>query len=152
ALEAPRAQPAPRRRRLAWIAPPPADDTIRELLTLLARAYEIDLVLNPGEQPDRTLWKHCGLVVAADVPRRHAACPYDLFVHDLGRGPVQVPALDLLRRFRGLIVLPEDEGQPGPLTKPELFTWAAGVIVSSAAADSVPDAATRYKAAIEAAI
>src|SRR5262249_52235910 len=96
--------------------------------------YDIDLIRNPGERPERALWKRCGLVLAGDLPRRHAACPYDLFVHDLSRDPVRSPALDLLRRFRGLVVLPEDDGNPAFVSVTALPPHAAGVAVPAAAA------------------
>jgi glycosyltransferase involved in cell wall biosynthesis len=132
-LESFRPPRRPRRARLAWVAPP-TDGARSELLALLARDYELDLVLNPGGQPDRRLWKHCGLVVADDLPRCHDAHPYDLFVYDLSAGPVPRALLDLLARFRGLIVLPADGGRLKPLSNPELMLCAQAVVLPSAAA------------------
>jgi glycosyltransferase involved in cell wall biosynthesis len=133
ALETIRPARRPRRRRLAWVAPP-ADGLSGDFLALLARDYDLDVVLNPGKRPNRRLWKHCGLIMAGDLPRCHAACPYDLFVYDLRRGPVQPVVFDLLGRFRGLVVLPGDGRARVLLENPEFLAHTEAVIVSSPAA------------------
>ena len=100
-----------RRRRLAWVSPlPPAASGIAdysaELIEHLAGLYEIELVVNPAEPfvTRRLARRH--LVLGADeVPSRHEAEPFDLFIYHLGNSHHHLHVLDLMRRFHGLVVL-----------------------------------------------
>jgi glycosyltransferase involved in cell wall biosynthesis len=99
-----------RRRRLAWVMPL-TKDTARmaqytaELLLLLAKSFDIELVAAsvPLEVP-KTLMHHHLILTPGEVPARHAACPYDLFLYQFGPAPVDPDLLQLSRRFPGLTV------------------------------------------------
>lgn len=101
----------PPRRRIAWVSPLPPSGTgiadySAELLPLLAEHYQLDLVLSPERTfvPSQLAQAH-ELVPAAQIAARHAARPYDLFVHQLGNSIFHLYQLDLLRRYHGLLVL-----------------------------------------------
>jgi glycosyltransferase involved in cell wall biosynthesis len=113
ALEAP-PPPRPssrRRRRLAWVSPlPPAASGIAdysaELLEHLGSLFEIELVVNPAEPSVSRALARRHLVLGADeVAGRHEAEPFDFFIYHLGNSHHHLYMLDLMRRFRGLIVL-----------------------------------------------
>lgn len=102
---------SPRRRRLAWVSPlPPAASGIAdysaELIEHLAGLYEIELAVNPAAPfvARRLARRH--LVLGADeVPSRHEAEPFDLFLYHIGNSHHHLYMLDLMHRFPGLVVL-----------------------------------------------
>jgi glycosyltransferase involved in cell wall biosynthesis len=102
-----------RRRRVAWVSPlPPAPsgvaDYSAELLPYLAQRYDIELVVDPFERlvSPEMVAKHT-VLFGDEVSRRHEARPYDAFVFHVGNSHFHAYMLDLLRRFRGLLVLHE---------------------------------------------
>ncbi len=107
----PRRSPSRRRRRLAWVSPlPPAASGIAdysaELIEHLAGLYDIELVVNPAEPfVTRTLARRHLVLGADEVAGRHEAAPFDLFIYHVGNSHHHLYMLDLMRRFRGLIVL-----------------------------------------------
>ncbi len=113
ALEAPtpRWPPSHRRRRLAWVSPlPPAvsgiADYSAELIEYLAGLYDIELVVNPAEPfVTRTLARRHLVLGADELAGRHEAEPFDLFIYHVGNSHHHLYMLDLMRRFRGLVVL-----------------------------------------------
>ena len=99
------------RRRIAWVSPlPPTPSGIADysadLLPALASRYDIDLVIDP-QQPavDPVLAVRHRVLTAAEAMQRHAARPYDLFVYQIGNSGYHAYMLDLMRRYRGLVVL-----------------------------------------------
>jgi glycosyltransferase involved in cell wall biosynthesis len=102
-----------RRRRIAWVSPlPPASSGIADysadLLPYLAKRYDVELVVDPFEAPVSPEIAETQMVVSADeVSGRHAARPYDAFVFHLGSSHFHAYMLNLLRRFRGILVLHE---------------------------------------------
>jgi glycosyltransferase involved in cell wall biosynthesis len=100
-----------RRRRVAWVSPvPPSSSGIAdysaELLPHLAERFEIELVIDPLErQVTGTISADHTVLRADEIDGRHDARPYDAFVFHLGNSHFHVYMLDLLRRFRGLVVL-----------------------------------------------
>jgi glycosyltransferase involved in cell wall biosynthesis len=98
-------------RRVAWVSPmPPARSGIAdysaELLPHLARHFEVDVIIDPA-QP-RVAAAVAGrhrIVWADEVPERHRARPYDLFIYHLGNSTFHTYMLPLLPRFPGLVVL-----------------------------------------------
>jgi glycosyltransferase involved in cell wall biosynthesis len=108
----PRLTPTPRKRkRIAWVSPlPPTPSGIADysadMLQVLAHHFDIDLVVDPGQPDvDGTLTSRFWTLTPAEVSQRHAARPYDLFVYQLGNSGYHVYMLELMRRFRGLVVL-----------------------------------------------
>ncbi len=108
----PRLTPTARKRkRIAWVSPlPPTPSGIADysadMLLVLARLFDIDLVIDPGQPDvDGTLSSRFWTLTPAEVSQRHAARPYDLFVYQLGNSGYHVYMLELMRRFRGLAVL-----------------------------------------------
>jgi glycosyltransferase involved in cell wall biosynthesis len=108
----PRHQPA-RRRRVAWVSPlPPSRSGIADYSADLLRnlddalGLEVELVVDPQEKlVPADLVRRFPVVSSAEVPDRHRQCPYDLFVYHVGNSPFHVHMLQLLWRFRGLVVL-----------------------------------------------
>jgi len=100
-----------KRRRLAWVAPFTkgsrfiANQTA-ESLPLLADRFDIELIAacSPLEAP-KTLSRRHLVLTAQEVPARHAALPYDLFIYQLCPSAEHADMLDLLWRFPGLVVL-----------------------------------------------
>jgi glycosyltransferase involved in cell wall biosynthesis len=98
-------------RRIAWVSPlPPAPSGIADysadLLPALARHYEIELVIDPRQYtvPPELAARHLTLT-SDEALQRHANRPYDLFVYQVGNGGSHVYMLELMRRFRGMVVL-----------------------------------------------
>jgi glycosyltransferase involved in cell wall biosynthesis len=105
--------PPRRRRRVAWVSPlPPAPsgvaDYSAELLPYLAQRYDIELVTDPLEHAvSPEMAERHTILFPEDVPRRHEARPYDAFVFHLGNSHFHTYMLDLMRRFRGVLILHE---------------------------------------------
>jgi glycosyltransferase involved in cell wall biosynthesis len=99
------------RRRLAWVSPfPPTpsgiSDYSAELLGPLAESYEIELVLDPRDPviaPE--LADNHMVVLANELSARHDARPFDVVICHLGNSHYHTYMVDLLRRFRALVVL-----------------------------------------------
>jgi glycosyltransferase involved in cell wall biosynthesis len=99
--------------RIAWVSPlPPTPSGIADysadLLPALADRYEIELVIDPRQfaVAPHLAARHLTLT-APEALRRHACRPYDLFVYQVGNSAYHVYLLELMRRFRGLVVLHE---------------------------------------------
>ncbi len=98
-------------KRIAWVSPlPPAASGIADysadLLPSLAQHYEIDLVIDPRQRAlDPTLPARHRTLTGPEAVQRHLARPYDLFVYHVGNSSYHVYLLEMLRRFRGLVVL-----------------------------------------------
>jgi glycosyltransferase involved in cell wall biosynthesis len=98
-------------RRIAWVSPvPPAlcgiADYTAELLPYLGAEFEIDVIVDPAQLPvDPEFAARHRVVAAGDVLTRHAARPYDLFVHHVGNSSFHSYMLTLMLRCRGLVVL-----------------------------------------------
>ncbi len=111
ALERPRARPSPRRRRVAWVSPlPPSLSPVAglaaDLLGPLSGDFDIDAVVESAESPVPLAVAERHLVLTREEAiARHGADPYDLFVYHLADSPAHAYALDLLWRFRGVVVL-----------------------------------------------
>jgi glycosyltransferase involved in cell wall biosynthesis len=104
--------PAPRARpRLAWVSPlPPTPSGIAdysaELLVRLADRYDIELIVDVGRPVvSYDLARQYPVVNSAEVVTRHRARPYDLFLYHVGNHPWHLYLLELLFRYRGLVVL-----------------------------------------------
>jgi glycosyltransferase involved in cell wall biosynthesis len=103
--------PAMRRRRVAWVSPmPPAlsgiADYSADLIGPLSEGYEIDLVLDPrAPLVTAELARRHTVILGSELPARDDASPFDLFVFQLGNSHYHTYMLDLLGRFRGLVVL-----------------------------------------------
>jgi glycosyltransferase involved in cell wall biosynthesis len=81
-------------------------DYSRDLLEHLGDRYDIELVVDPCEPVVTADLTHRHRVLtAAEVRGRHEACPFDLFVYHMGNSHFHVYMLDLMRRFRSLVVL-----------------------------------------------
>jgi glycosyltransferase involved in cell wall biosynthesis len=99
-----------RRRRLAWVLPVTknlrriSEHTV-ELLPLLAKCFDIELIASsdPLEVP-QTLSRRYLILTTHEVPARHAALPYDLFVYQSGLPPMSQDMVQLARRFPGLVL------------------------------------------------
>ena len=99
-----------RRRRLAWVMPLTKDargmvEYAAELLPRLAKRFDIELIAGSGslEIPESLSSRH-HLLTAQEVPARHAASPYDMFLYHMSL-PKHEKMLDLLEQFPGLVVL-----------------------------------------------
>jgi glycosyltransferase involved in cell wall biosynthesis len=96
---------------VAWLSPlPPAASGIAdysaELLEQLSGTYELELVVDPcGPSVRPDLANNHLVLTATELPGRHQAKPYDVFVYQVGNSHFHVYMLDLMRRFRGLVVL-----------------------------------------------
>jgi glycosyltransferase involved in cell wall biosynthesis len=103
-------QPRPRRRRLAWVMPLMGNthsltEYAAELLPLLAEHFDIEVIAAGSLlHVPQTLSRSYLILTAREVPARHAALPYDMFVYQFGPLPVPPEMLDLLQRFPGLVV------------------------------------------------
>jgi glycosyltransferase involved in cell wall biosynthesis len=101
----------PRRRRVAWVSPLPPNasgiaDYSADLLEHLGATFDIELVTDP--QPilvSYPLGKRHQVLTSKELPARHRACPFDVFVYHLGNSPFHCYMLELLWQFRGLVVL-----------------------------------------------
>jgi glycosyltransferase involved in cell wall biosynthesis len=100
-----------RRPRIAWVSPlPPAPSGIAdhsaELLPHLARHFDIELVVDAGRPLiSYEMAREYVVVNSREAAARHHSCRYDLFVYQIGNSPWHLGALDLLWRYRGLLVL-----------------------------------------------
>jgi glycosyltransferase involved in cell wall biosynthesis len=98
-------------KRIAWVSPMPPtpsgiSDYSGDLLPALSRHYDIDWIIDPQQtQFDPALTRKYRTLTASEAIARHRVKPYDLFVYHLGNSGCHVYMLELLRRFRGLIVL-----------------------------------------------
>jgi glycosyltransferase involved in cell wall biosynthesis len=98
-------------KRIAWVSPVPAApsgiaDYTADLLPALARMYDIDLVVDPRQQAvEPALAARHRTLTAEQAAECHYARPYDLFVYQLGNSGHHAYMLDLMRKFRGLVVL-----------------------------------------------
>jgi glycosyltransferase involved in cell wall biosynthesis len=98
------------RRRLAWVLPLTknlrrmSEHTV-ELLSLLAKRFDIELIAtsDPREVPQTLLRRHL-ILTTREVPTRHAALPYDMFVYQSGLPPMSLHMLRLARKFPGLVL------------------------------------------------
>jgi glycosyltransferase involved in cell wall biosynthesis len=103
--------PLATRRRIAWASPlPPAasgiSDYSADVLGPLSERYDIELVVDPDEPlVSHDLASRHTVVVGDELPSRHEARPYDLFVYQVGNSHYHAYMVDLMRRFRGLVVL-----------------------------------------------
>jgi len=99
------------RRRLAWVMPLTrsmcrlADYTV-ELLSLLAKHFDIELIIaSVSLNVPKTLSRSRHLILTAqEVPARHAALPYDMFVYQSGLPPMCEEMEQLSRWFPGLVL------------------------------------------------
>lgn len=105
-LDAPR-----QRRRVAWVAPFTKGTRhlaaeAKKWLPRLAERFDIEwiTVCSPLDVPE-SLSLDCPVLTAQEVPARHAALPYDIFVYQFGPLSGCPEMLDLLRRFPGLVLL-----------------------------------------------
>jgi glycosyltransferase involved in cell wall biosynthesis len=102
---------ADRRPRIAWVSPlPPAPSGIAdysaELLPHLAQHFDIELVVDAGRPLiSYELTREYVVVNSREAAARHRTCLYDLFVYQIGNSAWHLGALDLLWRYRGLLVL-----------------------------------------------
>jgi glycosyltransferase involved in cell wall biosynthesis len=80
-------------------------DYSAELLEPLRAYFDIDVVVSPGETVNADLSQRHLVLAPEDAARRNADFPYDLFVYHVGNSHHHVYMLDLLRRYRGLVVL-----------------------------------------------
>jgi glycosyltransferase involved in cell wall biosynthesis len=141
----------PDRPRLAWVSPlPPAltgiADYSAELLEALSARYDIELVAGSGATSvSPALARRHVAVPAEEAVARHAARPYDLFVYHVGNSHHHVYLLDLLRRYRGLVVL--HDFYLGGLVQPAVHCGAWPV---SLADELEHDGALRQAAALRA--
>jgi len=101
-----------RRRRLAWVSPltPVARgmaEYATDLLPFLSERFDIDLIASDTQQMlvSEALSRNHLILTAQEVPSRHAAQPYDLFVYQLSSARPHLYMLELLHRFPGLVVL-----------------------------------------------
>ncbi|MGH7171324.1 MAG: hypothetical protein ACRELG_13680 [Gemmataceae bacterium] len=148
-----RTLPPRRRRRLAWVMPMTRDtrgmaEYAVEWLSHLSERFDIELITNsdPIEAPETLTRRHL-ILTAQEVAARHAALPYDLFLY-LMPPPEHRDMLDLLRRFPGLVVLPDFSltalrclleskwlsSQVSDDSREDEFTPILGVLVHSTAA------------------
>jgi glycosyltransferase involved in cell wall biosynthesis len=87
-------------------APSGIADYSAELLPHLARHFDIELVVDAGRPlMSYELTREYVVVNSREAAARHRACLYDLFVYQMGNSPWHLGALDLLWRYRGLVVL-----------------------------------------------
>jgi hypothetical protein len=105
-----RAHPV-RRRRLAWVMPLTKNthrmaDYTAELLALLAKRFDIELITaSVSRNVPKTLLRRRHLILTAqEVPARHAALPYDMFIYQSGLPPMSQEMLQLSRWFPGLVL------------------------------------------------
>jgi glycosyltransferase involved in cell wall biosynthesis len=97
--------------RIAWVSPlPPLPSGIADysadLLPALADRYEIEIVIDPRQYAVLPHLAARHLTLTADeAVRRHDARPFDLFVYQVGNSAYHVYMLELMRHFRGLVVL-----------------------------------------------
>ncbi len=102
--------PSRRRQRLAWVVPLTRStyqmaEQLSELLLLLAERFEIEVVAVCALlHMFQTLSRHHLVLTAREVPARHAASPYDMFIYQFCLPSPPAEMLDLLRRFPGLVV------------------------------------------------
>ncbi len=100
-----------RRLRLAWVSPVPPTisgiaDYSAELLEPLSERYDIEVVVGPTElRTSPELCRKFMILGAHEVSARHSAQPFDLFVYQVGNSHHHIYMLDLIRRYRGLVVL-----------------------------------------------
>jgi glycosyltransferase involved in cell wall biosynthesis len=100
-----------RRRRIAWVSPlPPAmtgiADYSAELVEGLSDQFDIELVVDPAERSVAPALAGSHLVLSADeVPARHQARPYDLFIYHVGNHHHHAYMVRLMHQFAGLVVL-----------------------------------------------
>jgi glycosyltransferase involved in cell wall biosynthesis len=106
-----RVPPIQRRRRLAWVMPLTTStrrttEHVAELLPLLAERFDIDVIAAcAGVEVPQTLARHHLILSTGELPARHAALPYDMFIYQLSPLPKHRELLDLLRCYPGLVVL-----------------------------------------------
>jgi glycosyltransferase involved in cell wall biosynthesis len=87
-------------------APSGIADYAAELLPHLAKQFDIELVVDAGRPLIAyELTKEYVVVNSREAAARHRSCLYDLFVYQMGNSPWHLGALDLLWRYRGLLVL-----------------------------------------------
>jgi glycosyltransferase involved in cell wall biosynthesis len=103
-------RPIKQRRRLAWVVPLTKrtrrmSEEAAELLPHLAERYEIEVIAVGSllQVPENLSRRHL-ILTARELPARHAALPYDMFVYQSGPAPTPPEMLDLLQRFPGLVL------------------------------------------------
>lgn len=127
---------APRRLRVAWVAPAPPSqsgvaDYAAEVAAVLSDRFDLEWVSDPdGPTPDPDACR-MPIVPADRVEARHAARPYDLFVYHVGNSYFHSYLLPLMPRHPGLVVLHD-------VALGHLFRWAneAGVWPGTAASEA----------------
>ncbi|HEY7331030.1 MAG TPA: glycosyltransferase family 1 protein [Gemmataceae bacterium] len=153
-----RGNPVRRRRRLAWVVPltrssRPITEHVAESMPLLAERFDIEVIAAsaPLEIPDK-LARHHLILTAGEVPTRHAALPYDMFLYQLSPLPKHRELYDLLRWYPGLIVLRDFslgdlrrliESRVLPSQGEEAFASILGVLVDTAKARRLVRSATK---------
>jgi glycosyltransferase involved in cell wall biosynthesis len=152
-----RGNPVQRRRRLAWVMPltrssRPVTEHVTELMPLLAGRFDIEVIAAsaPFEIPDK-LARHHLILTAGEVPARHAALPYDMFLYQLSLPPKHRELYHLLRWYPGLVVLRDFasadlrrliESRILPSQHEEAFAPILGVLVDMAEARRIVRSAT----------
>ncbi len=102
---------APARPRLAWVSPAPPQatgiaDYAAEVAEVLADRFDLEWVVDADAvavAPE--VARRFRVLTAADLPGRHAARPFDLFVYQMGNSQFHAYQLPLMDRFPGLTVL-----------------------------------------------
>jgi glycosyltransferase involved in cell wall biosynthesis len=100
-----------RKRRLAWVSPFPPSwsgiaDYSAKLIAPLSEYYDIDLVLDPrAPLVTPELAQRHTVLLANEFTCRHDAWHYDALIYQIGNSHYHTFMLDLLRRFRSLVVL-----------------------------------------------
>jgi hypothetical protein len=96
-----------RRRRLAWVMPlGPGTPGLSELLPFLNESFEIEVIaIARSIEATEFLSRQHTLLTAREVPARHVARPYDMFIYSWSPVPEHRDMLDLLKRFPGLLAL-----------------------------------------------
>ncbi len=101
----------PQRTRLAWVCPvssgvSPSEHTGSELINYLSEIFDVELIVSPTSDsascPQVTRYRR---VPVQELPARHQALPYDLFVYPVPVGMDTERLLPLMHRYPGLIVL-----------------------------------------------
>jgi hypothetical protein len=146
-----------RRRRLAWVMPLTRStcrtaEHVAELMPRLTEHFDIEVIATsaPLEIPHK-LARHHLILTAGEVPARHAALPYDMFLYQLSPLPKHRELYDLLRWYPGLVVLRDFsvadlrsliEGRILPSQGEEAFAPILGVLVDTAEARRLVRSAT----------
>lgn len=99
--------PVRRRPRLAWVMPlMPGTPGMSELLPFLGERFEIEVIaITRSIQASEIRSPQYLFLTAQEVPARHAAQPYDMFVYQWSPLPEHQDMRHLLKRFPGLLAL-----------------------------------------------